>query len=104
MNLQFTTEEMQDYFTKLHKRIHWLLVYKEEEFPALNMYFKYVIFQLYGLREIFPNNYRIMDLIVLIEAAKVESQKNNYSHKLYRKAILDAHGVINELEKSLVNE
>ncbi len=93
-----------EYFVKLHKKIHWLLVYKEENFPALSDYFEYVLFQLCGLQALFPEDYRIAELIVLIKSAKIESERTNYSHKLYRKAILDAHGLLEELEESVVHE
>lgn len=100
----YSIEDLRNYFVKLHKQIHWLLIYKEEDFPALDDYFKYLLFRLNGLYEMFPHDYRIIELTVLIESAKVEANKPNYDHTLYRKAILDAHSIVSALEDGVKYE
>lgn len=101
MNFSFSEEELKSYFTRLHKRVHWLLVYKEENFPTLSAYFDYILYQLKGLQSLYPDIHHIMELVVLIRAAKIESEKEDYDHFIYRKSILDAHGIIEEIEKEL---
>lgn len=101
MNFSFSEEELKSYFIRLHKRIHWLLVYKEENFPSLPAYFDYIFYQLKGLQSLFPDSRNIVELVVLIRAAELESKKKDYDHFMYRKSILDAHGVISEIEKEI---
>lgn len=102
--MEYSQEELRSYLVMLHKRIHRLLIYKEEEFPALIDYFGYVEFKLHGLRSVLHNDHRIVELYVLLEAAKLEASKEDYNHELYRKAILDAHGVISSIEQDLFHE
>lgn len=104
MDFEYTNKAKQSFLVKWHKKIHWLLVYKESDFPALDDYFGYILFQIRGLQKMYPDDYRILELHSLIEGARVEANKDDYRHSIYRKAIFDAHGLISELEKELVDE
>lgn len=96
-----STEGIVKYFEKLHKQIHWLLVYREENFPLLDNYYEFLLFQLTGLQTFIKDESRIMELIVLIQAARIEAAKPDYNHALYRKAILDAHSMIDFIKEGV---
>lgn len=94
-----STNGIHSYFEKLHKQVHWLLVYKEQNFEGLDKYYEFILLLLAGLKEIIKDDAKIMELVVLIQAARVEAMKPDYNHALYRKAILDAHSIIDILKE-----
>lgn len=89
--------QFEEYKKDLHNKIHRLLVYAEEENPILINYFDKVQFELNGLNELimFPKD--LIKIMNLVESVKLEYLKNNYNHKVYRKTILDIHGLIDKL-------
>lgn len=94
---EFSDEQMRDYKKHLHNRIHWLLIYKEETYDKLDDYFSSILFQLFGLNELLGYPETLVSLVSILEAARLESLKDECNFKKYRKAILDAHSLIDKL-------
>lgn len=95
---EFTEEQAEAYRKRLHSMIHWLLIYREEQNPVLPEYFEMVQGKLAGLNSLLMNPPEIIELMGLIECAKLEYQKGeNCDTKVYRKTVLDAHGVIDRI-------
>lgn len=92
----FSEEQMRDYKKILHNKIHWLLLYKESNYEKLDEYFENLQCQIAGLVSLF-NSYQLINLANTIECARLESLKDNYNHKTYRKFVLDAHDIIDSL-------
>lgn len=90
-------EQFLGYKKRLHNLIHWLLIYAEEDNTILNDYFEKVQYKLQGLNELLDYPTLIIEIMNLVESAKLEFNKPNYSHKVYRKTILDIHELIDKL-------
>lgn len=93
----FTVKQVSDYKKSLHASVHWLLIYKEEEYEFLDKYFTSLLTKISGLNKIFIDDKAILKLMVAIQSAKDESEKDDCDFKLYRKIILDAHSLIDEI-------
>lgn len=87
-----------DYKKKLHSKIHWLLIYKENnDYECLMDYFNSLMKYVNALCEICNKNSVIIDLIVTLQMAYDEIQDDNYDYKTYRKYVLDAHNIVDKL-------
>lgn len=72
-----------------------LLPYKEEGYEFLDGYFESVLQQLFGFNAISGFQPEVVTIISLVEYARTESDS-----KKYRKAILDACGLISLIKES----
>lgn len=90
-------KQVQGFKKHLHKIIHWLLIYKDTNPEILNNYFNTVQFKLNGLNELLKYPEEMMEIMILVESARIEFNKTPCNHKLYRHAILDAHDLVDEL-------
>ena len=100
MNYKYGTypnEQFEDYKKRLHSLIHWLLIYAEENNSILDSYFEKVQFKLDGLNELINYPTQMVEIMNLVEAARIEFNKPNYNHEIYRKTILDIHDLIDRL-------
>lgn len=93
----FSQSQMSEYKNKLHNTIHWLLIYKENDYKLLDEYFNTTLLKLNALNEIlfYPNS--IVSLYTTLEAARVILNSNEFDFKAYRKLILDAHSLVDKL-------
>lgn len=94
---QFSAAQMKNYKKHLHNQVHWLLIYKEEQYEKLDEYFTSLLFQLIGLNELIGYPESLVSLASILEAARLESAKSDCNFKRYRKAILDAHSLVDKL-------
>ena len=79
----------------LQSAIFKLLPYKQESYPYINNYFESVLQRLIGFNKISGSQPEVLTIISLLEYAREE---NDYSK--YRKAILDACGLIEFVKES----
>jgi uncharacterized iron-regulated protein len=102
----FTDNQFDGYKKRLHSLVHWLLIYAEENYSILDNYFEKVQYKMIGLNELLEDNPTIVEIMVLIESARKESQtekfkqiktKEEFKNSSYRKAILDIHQLIDKL-------
>lgn len=100
----YSKEQIHDYKKKLHSLVHWLLIYKEQDNDILKGYFDIVQKKLDGFNELMNHPPQIVEVMNLIESARLESESDNYSHKTYRSFILDAHDLIDELPEEIEGE
>lgn len=91
-NDQFTA-----YKKRLHSAVHWLLVYADNNNPALKTYFATVQYKLLGLNSLLEYSPRIVEMMVLLESAKLEYEKEDFNKKLYRRTILDIHDLVDRI-------
>ena len=75
--------------------IYKLLPYKEENYPYLNNYFESVLQQLIGFNKLSGQQPELVSIISLIEYARQEEELPRY-----RKAILDACGMVERIKES----
>ena len=99
----FSKEQMDEYKTKLHKDVFWLLLYKDPEkaddFKDLNYekYFRSVMKRINGLNSLLFYPAEIVEMMTILEAAHLETQKEFFNFQTYRKLIFDAHSLIDRI-------
>lgn len=99
---EFDQNQIKDYKKKLHNNIHWLLIYKEENYEFLDEYFNSLMLRINGLNRILFYPIYIIELYNVLESAREILNSENFDFKTYRKLILDAHTFIDKLPE--VNE
>ena len=75
--------------------IYKLLPYKEEEYPYIDNYFESVLQQLIGFNKLSGQQPELISIISLLEYARQENELSKY-----RKAILDACGMVERIKES----
>lgn len=75
--------------------IYKLLPYKETSYEHLDNYFESVLQRLIGFNKISGNQPEVITIISLVEYARQESD-----FKKYRKAVLDACGMVEFIKES----
>lgn len=95
----FPEEQIHAYKKTIQNSIFKLLVMRENEDPHLDQYFSGLLWKLSGYNKLFSHQTVMLDLISILEQAREESQKKDYNHALYRKAILDATSLVNHIQE-----
>lgn len=101
---EITTEQFNAYKEKLHKKIFWLLLYRdpntraEFEYVDLDKYFVSLMKEITGLSNILSNPSEIVELLSLLKAAHNETLSDDFNYKTYRKFVLDAHTILDRVE------
>ena len=99
----FNDEQMENYKVKLHKELFWLLIYKDpktkDEYLNVdfNKYFDGLMRKIDGLNELLFYPTEIVAIMSLLEAALIESKKEDFNYKAYRKLVLDAHSLVDKI-------
>lgn len=104
---QFTEQQLEDYKEKLHKKLFWLLLYKDpktkDKYPEMDAenfksYFEYVMKEISGLNELLFCPSEIVEVLSLLMAAWLENLKDDFDYRAYRKLVLDAHSLIDKIK------
>ena len=99
----FDDKQIEKYRINLHKDLFWLLLYKdpktkdEYSYVDFNKYFDGVMRKFSGLNALLFYPTEIVSIMSLLEAAFIESQKDNFNYKAYRKLVLDAHAEVDKI-------
>ena len=99
----FTDGQLENYKTKLHKDVFWLLLYKDPEkngdFLSVdyNKYFNNLMLRINGLNELLSHPTEIVEMMSVLEAALMETQKESFNFRTYRKLLFDAHSLIDKI-------
>lgn len=94
---EYPKSQFHDYKKRMHAWVHWLLIYAEEQESLLDTYFDSVQLKMDGLNSLLGYPTQLIEIMNLIESAKIEFNKKNYSHKVYRKLILNIHELIDKI-------
>lgn len=101
----FTPNQIAETKKTLHKSVHWLLRYKE---PANSEIFRTVdvdhcfdslLRRIAGLNELLLEQPIIVSISSILQAARMENQKDDFNFEAYRKLILDAHSLIDKIKE-----
>ena len=98
---EFTATQIKEQKKSLHNSIHWLLIYKEENYEYLDAYFDSLLLRVGGLNDILFAPPELVTLISLLQAARKEACNDNFSFKRYRKLILDSHSLIDKIKEEV---
>lgn len=82
---------------QLHSKIHRLLIFKEDNCPTLDKYFTSLLFRIGGLNSLCGYPVELIELLSVLEGAYLECSKDNCNFKAYRKAIFDAHQLVDRM-------
>lgn len=99
----FTDGQVENYKTKLHKDVFWLLLYKDPEkngvFPDVDYekYFEGLMLRISGLNELLSHPTEIVEMMSILEAALLETRKEYFNFRTYRKLLFDAHSLIDKI-------
>lgn len=101
----FSDVQLEEYKTKLHKKIFWLLIYKDPKTCAeyenidFEKYFTFLMKEIDGLNKVLFYPKEIIEIMSLLESAFTETKKDSFNYRAYRKLILDAHNLVDLLCK-----
>ena len=102
----FAEKQFDEYKKLLHKKLFWLLIYKDpktkDDFPdvdkqAYEQYFRNVMREIDGMNSLLFYPVEVCSMMSILESALHETQKDNFDYKPYRKLILDAHALIDKI-------
>ena len=96
----FPQTQILEHKNELHDNVLALLYMKEENCPTLDEYFSSLLWRLNGYNEIFGNQPVMINIMSNLEEARIEAQKEKYSHFKYRKLVLDAFNALDQLKES----
>lgn len=96
--------QLNDYKKRLHSLVHWLLVYAEETPNLLLDYIDKVQLRLNGLNELLLYPTQILEIMNLVESAKIEFLQQEFNFKIYRKLIFDMHELIDRINNEKVEQ
>lgn len=97
---EYSETQVHNYKQRLHNLVHWLLIYKENNNDVLDSYFENVQDKLNGYNELVGHPDVMVQIMTLVETARLENQKENCNFKRYRSHILDIHSLIDKLPES----
>lgn len=99
----YSDEQVENYKKKLHKKMFWLILYKDpqtkSEYPDVDFdrYFKSLMKEINGLNDLFGRPPEIIEIMALLQAAYTETQRDIFSYSAYRKFVLDAHALVDQI-------
>lgn len=99
----FDDEQIKKYKVQLHKEMFWLLLYKDPKTKDgfkdvdFDKYFTTLMKKIDGLNEILMFPVEIISIMSLLQAALIETRKEDFDFKIYRKLILDAHSIVDDI-------
>jgi hypothetical protein len=83
--------------------VFWLLLYKDPEkngvFPDVDYekYFEGLMLKINGLNELLSHPAEIVEMMSVLEAALLETRKEYFNFRTYRKLLFDAHSLIDKI-------
>lgn len=101
---EITPEQFATYKDKLHKKMFWLLLYRDPKtrdefnYVDLDKYFTSLMKEIAGLSKILSNPSEIVELLSLLQAAYNETTSEDFDYMSYRKFVLDAHTILDRVE------
>ena len=101
---EFGSEQLIGYREKLHKKLFWLLLYKdpktkdEYDYVDFEKYFTGLMGEIDGLNDVLRRPPELVEMMSILQAAYNESVSPKFNYKEYRKYVLDAHHVLDKLD------
>lgn len=102
----FSSKQMEQAQKQIHSMIHWLLIYKEQNYDPdkLDRYFNTVLLRLSGFNELLQCPEALVSLISNLQAARTLLKSQSFSFGDYRKLILDSHTLVDRCFGGILNE
>ena len=100
----FTGNQLDQYREKLHKKMFWLLLYKDPNTNKdltemdFDKYFVTLMKEINGLNDLLLWPDGLIEMLSILEAAYNESKAKEFNFRIYRKFILDAHNLLDKID------
>lgn len=98
---EFSDEQFAGFLNKVHDWVHMILIYAEEKSETTLPYIARTQNKLAGLNDLLNQNQHLVEILTLIESAKIEFEKHGCKTPHLRKMILNAHDLIDKLEPNV---
>lgn len=96
-------DQVDRYKIKLHKKLFWLILYKDPKlykkygYIDFEKYFTYLMGEIDGLNRLLSYPVQIIEIMSLLEEAHKITEQDVFNYGQYRKYVLDAHALIDEI-------
>ncbi len=103
MAAEFNEKQLDEYRERLHKKMFWLLLYKDPEtkdaydYVDFGKYFMFLMKELKGLNELLNHPPYLIETMSTLQAAYDESMSEPFDYGSYRKLVLDAHNILDKV-------
>lgn len=94
---EFSQEQFNEFKERLHAMCHHMLIYAEQSPELLPNYFTKLQAKLNGLNSLLNYNQEIVNMMALVESARLEFEQYHKKTDLYRKFALEVHEAIDHL-------
>ena len=94
---EFTNAQFSDFLDTVHDWVHWVLIYAEQSHEATLPYIRTTQLKLAGLNDLLEQDKHLLEIMTLVESAKIEYERAGCKTPHLRKMILDAHDEIDLL-------
>lgn len=100
----FDKDQLENFKVKLHSEIHWLLLYKDPktslEYEHVNYkkFFDGLMRRINGLSALLFYPPEFVGILSNLEAAYLETTKEEFDFQNYRKLVLDAHALLDKIK------
>lgn len=101
----FDEKQFEDFKKKMHREMFWLLLYKDpktaEQYAHVdfNKFFEGLMRRINGLSSLLFYPQEIIGIMSNLEAARLETEKNDFDYQNYRKLVLDAHALLDKIKE-----
>ena len=108
--MDFNEKQYYEYRDRLHKKMFWLLLYKDpetrDEYSEVNFnrYFKFLMKELDGLNELLSHPSFLLETMSLLQAAYNETVNDPFDYTNYRKLVLDSHNVLDKVFEGVCHD
>ena len=85
--------------------MYWLLLYKDPKtceqysYVDFNKYFDGLMRRINGLSSLLSYPVEIVSIMSTLEAAFLETKKDDFDFQIYRKLVLDAHALVDKIKE-----
>lgn len=96
---KITEQQLSDFKKRLHSKIHFLLVYKEEDSFDVDFdkYFNEVMRYIGEAGKVLRQDSTTLEILTTLRMAYDETTKDKFSHYNYRHYVLEAHNLVDRL-------
>ena len=94
---EFSKDQFQSFKKRMHGWTHFMLVYVEEQPSILDNYLDKIQRKMEGLNSLLEYPVQVVEIMDLIESARIEFHKTPFNHRAYRKIVMDIHELIDRL-------
>ena len=100
----FDEEQFEGFKKKWHRELFWLLLYKDPKTADqyvhvdFDKFFEGLMRRINGLSALLFYPIEIVNIMANLEAAYLETQKDEFDFGVYRKLVLDAHALVDKIK------